>query len=50
MPERIALTPVGDCDICERREADCTVVIEDRIVAICDTCYQRADERGGDDA
>lgn len=44
------LTPVETCDICERREADCTVVIDDRIVAVCDACYQRADERQGDDA
>lgn len=43
---RIEYRDTWTCLICERREADCTVVIDDRIVPIC---YQRADERRGDD-
>ncbi len=47
----VTLTPVEECGICQRREADVTVVIEGRIVGVCDTCYQRAEDerRGGPD-
>lgn len=47
---RIEYRDTWTCCICERREADTSVVIDDVVTPICSTCFERADERGGDDA
>ena len=37
-----------DCAICQRRPEDMTVNLDGRIVGICETCWERAeDERHG---
>ena len=41
---KLVLTTIETCGICERRPADCSVVIEGAIVPICSTCYERAED------
>ena len=50
----VTLRPIQDCELCHRLPEEMSVVIDDRIVVICGTCWERAEderdrERGNDD-
>jgi ribosome-binding protein aMBF1 (putative translation factor) len=40
----VTLHPIQPCDLCGRRPEEMTVVIEDRVVAVCSTCFERAED------